>query len=214
MRHGIQNLSAAVLGARTPDLALSGFNVGANTGIATLFSGTVGAACEAVREGVPAVALSGSSGAQTAWTAAPQVYQRVYADLSLNVTQALLASGPPYLPAGVFLNVNFGAVGDDECTSAADFGFVLSRIYQSHGGDVHTCGNNGFLPRESTVIGASGCWASISVASASSKFDASEIAQAVVLSKLSGILTCLPASDDKLDEVFSGIADVINDLKE
>lgn len=214
MRYGIQNLSQPILGVATPDLALSGFNVGANTGATTQISGTVGAACEAAKEGIPAIAFSGSTGSQTAWTAAPETYETVYAELSLNVTETLLASGAPYLPSGIFLNVNFGNVGSDSCTSASDFSFVLSRIYQSTGGDVVTCDNGGYLPTESNVIGSSGCWASISVGVASTKLDASESDQAIVLGKLGSILSCLPVSDDKLDELLDEIDSFIDDLKE
>lgn len=213
MRYGIQNLSLPILGVSTPDIALSGFNVGSNTGLSTLFSGTVGAACEAAKEGIPAIAFSGSTGSQTAWTAAPETYETVYADLSLNVTETLLASGAPFLPSGIFLNVNFGAVSNSSCTSASDFSFVLSRIYLSTGGDVVTCDNGGFLPTESDVIGSSGCWASISVGVASTKFDASESDQATVLGKLNSILSCLPASDDELDEVLKDIGNLFDDLR-
>ena len=43
-----------------PDLVLSGVNNGYNVGFDTAYSGTVGAALEAVRSGVPAIALSTS----------------------------------------------------------------------------------------------------------------------------------------------------------
>ena len=43
-----------------PDLVLSGVNNGYNVGFDTAYSGTVGAALEAVRDGVPAIALSTS----------------------------------------------------------------------------------------------------------------------------------------------------------
>lgn len=208
MKYGIQNLSEPILGVSTPDLALSGFNVGSNTGLTTLISGTVGAACEAAKEGIPAIAFSGSTGSQTAWNAAPETYETVYADLAVNVTETLLASGAPYVPDGDFLNVNFGSVGSSSCTSANDFSFVLSRIYQSTGGDVQTCNNDGFLPTESSVISSSGCFASISVGVASTKLDASEADQAVVLDKLSSILSCLPSSDEKRE------ASSVRDLKE
>jgi len=217
IRYGIKNLSTPLLGG-PPDLALSGFNVGgqsihhfcavnesltnpkANTGISTFLSGTVGAACEAAKLGYPAIALSGSTGNQTAWNAPPSTYQGVYADLSLNITQTLLASVAPYLPPGIWLNVNFSPVGSDSCTSAGDFGFVLSRIYPNpFGWDVETCGNDGHLPTESTVMGTSGCWASVSVAVASTKLDAGINDQAVVMSKLGGILTCLPNKDKVIE---------------
>jgi len=129
----------------------------------------------------------------------------VYADLSLNITQTLLASGAPYLPLGIWLNVNFSPVNNGNCRKAGDFGFVLSRIHPSlFGRDVKICGNGGHLPTESTVMKTSGCWVSVSVAAASTKLDAGTSNQVIVLSKLGGILTCLP-SDDHLSEMAGGL---------
>ena len=59
--------------------------------------------------------------------------------------------------------------------------------------DVVTCGNGGRLPTETTVVGTAGCYASISVGEAVLKTDANATSQAVVLGKLKGILSCLPA---------------------
>lgn len=62
--------------------------------------------------------------------------------------------------------------------------------------DVVTCNNNGRLPTESSVVSktsGSTCYASISVGIATTKGDASAAQQAVVLGKLGGILSCLPA---------------------
>lgn len=101
IRYGIQNLSSTFFGG-PPDIAVSGFNVGANLGFVVNFSGTVGAACEAVKQGVPAIAFSGSTGSQTAWNAPVENYVKVYADLSTTVTQALTSSGKPYLPTNVW----------------------------------------------------------------------------------------------------------------
>ena len=120
----------------------------------------------------------------------------MYADLSLNITQTLLASGAPYLPFGIWLNVNFSPVSGGNCRKAGDFGFVLSRIYYNpFGGDVGICDNGGYLPTESTVMKASGCWVSVSVAAANTKLDAGAREQVIVLSKLGGILTCLPIQE-------------------
>jgi hypothetical protein len=72
---------------------------------------------------------------------------------------------------------------------------------------VEICGNGGHLPTESTVMKTSGCWASVSVASANTKLDASASNQAIVLSKLGGILTCLPSQDSSsewLEELRKG----------
>ena len=71
MRYGIQTLSPRFFGG-APDIAVAGFNVGgngldsncrwfcytniallANLGLVVLFSGTVGAATEAVKKGLP-----------------------------------------------------------------------------------------------------------------------------------------------------------------
>lgn len=170
------------------------FGIPANLGTTVLISGTVGAATEASLEGIPAIAFSGTSGSQVAWTTATQTYQSVYAALSTQVTQTLIASGTPYLPDGIWLNVNYPASTTRSCSSAADFSFVLSRINSATAGtaaDVQTCGSNR-LPTETTVVNTSGCFASISVGVASSKGDASAANQAVVLGKLESILSCLP----------------------
>lgn len=47
-----------LLGSARPDLILSGINRGANIGVETVFSGTIGAAMMGVLLGIPAIALS------------------------------------------------------------------------------------------------------------------------------------------------------------
>ncbi|KAF6236427.1 hypothetical protein HO173_005519 [Letharia columbiana] len=193
MRYGIQTLSPKFFGG-APDIAVAGFNVGANLGSTVLISGTVGAATEASKEGIPAIAFSGTTGSQTGYTAPVQTYMTVYADLSTNVTQSLVASGKPYLPSDIWLNVNFPAVNCSTCSSPADFKFVLSRINSatsSTAKDVNTCGSTR-LPTETTVVDTAGCYASISVGNAVAKTDANATEQAVVLEKLRSILSCLP----------------------
>lgn len=195
MKFGVQTLSATF---GTTDLVVTGPNVGANIGIQVPFSGTVGAASAAADQlGVPGIAFSGDTGTATAWNVTTPDYSLIYADLATNVSSTILASGTPFLPSGTWLNVNFPAAGaGTSCTSTSDFKFVLSRIFTStifSGTDVTTCGNGGVLPPESTVVGTSGCFASISVGKASNKLDANETEQAVVLSKLTSILSCLPS---------------------
>jgi hypothetical protein len=166
----------------------------ANLGTTVLISGTVGAATEASKEGIPAIAFSGTTGSQTAWNTPVQTYQTVYADLSTNVTQTLVASGKPYLAGNIWLNVNFPAVSGSTCSSPADFSFVLSRINtanQATPADVGTCGSSR-LPTESSVVNTAGCYASISVGVATTKGDATAAQQAVVLGKLKNFLSCLP----------------------
>ena len=173
---------------------LNSFSDLANLGSTVLVSGTVGAATEAAKEGVPAIAFSGTTGSQTGYTAPVQTYMTVYASLSTHVTQTLVASGKPYLPSGIWLNVNFPAVSGSTCPSPAGFKFVLSRINSATSGtapDVQTCGSTR-LPTETAVVGTAGCYASISVGNAADKTDANATEQAVVLDKLQGILSCLP----------------------
>lgn len=163
-----------------------------NVGITTQVSGTVGAATEAAKEGIPAIAFSGVSGTQTPYTAVSEPYVGIYADLATNLTQTLVASGKPYLPSNIWLNVNFAAVKAGTCDSAAKYRFVLSRIYNLGiltPKDVETCGAKR-LPSENLVIDA-GCYVSVTVGKANTKLDASAANQAVVLGKLKGLLSCL-----------------------
>lgn len=176
IRYGINTLAPKFFGGE-PDIAVTGPNVGSNLGVAVLVSGTVGAATEAVKQGkqlicidmkyksslvfstgIPAIAFSGASGSPTAWNARTPTYSTVYAQLATQFTSALLTSGPePYLPSNIYLNVNFPSSSSSSCSSAADFRFVLSRIYPAvpvlTPKDVVTCGNGGRLPTESSVVG-------------------------------------------------------------
>ena len=78
MRYGIQTLSPQFFNG-PPDIAVAGFNVGANLGTTVLISGTVGAATEAAKEGIPSIAFSGTTGSQTGYTSAVSLYETVYA---------------------------------------------------------------------------------------------------------------------------------------
>ncbi|KZS95218.1 sure-like protein [Sistotremastrum niveocremeum HHB9708] len=192
VRFGIQTLSPQFFGG-PPDIVVSGPNVGANLGSTTQISGTVGAACEAVKEGIPAIAFSGSTGSQIGFTAAAPSpnYPSIYATLSTTITNTLTSTAKPFLPAGIFLNVNFPSTSS--CTSASKFSFVLSRINSASSGtpaDVSTCGTTR-LPTESSVVGTKGCFVSISVGNATTKDDATAASQATVLSKLSSLLSCI-----------------------
>jgi 5'-nucleotidase len=66
---------AAAYGAfgERPDVVLSGVNLGANTGHATLHSGTVGAALSAATQGIPALAASIASADPVHWQTAQEV---------------------------------------------------------------------------------------------------------------------------------------------
>jgi 5'-nucleotidase len=78
-----------------PELVLSGINLGSNTGISVLYSGTVSAATEAVILGVPGVAFSLCTYVDPHW----EMAGRIAAEL----TEKLIACPPP---PGVLLNIN------------------------------------------------------------------------------------------------------------
>ncbi|KAJ3557483.1 hypothetical protein NM688_g1447 [Phlebia brevispora] len=193
-RYGIQTLAPQFFNGAAPDLVVSGPNVGANLGIQVEFSGTIGAACEAVKDGVPSVAFSGADGstAEESWMniyTAPSsrtiVNATSYAQLTATFLAALFTqppSTPTLLPSGVILNVNFPAVSPT--CSRKDVQWVLTRVYPTlffH--DVVVCNNGGKLPEESSVI-ATGCFATVSIVDADTKLDADANAQGDVLERL------------------------------
>jgi 5'-nucleotidase len=94
--------------------------------------------------------------------------------------------GKPYLPSGIWLNVNYPAVSGSTCSSPADFKFALSRINaasSSTATDVKTCGSTR-LPTETTIVNTAGCYASVSVGNAVTKADTNSTEQAVVLKEV------------------------------
>lgn len=197
MRYGIDNFSPIIFNG-APDLAVSGPNVGSNLGVTVFFSGTVGAASYAAHNaGIPALAFSGKSGDPTAWNASSSypLTSQVYAQLATKVTDRVLKAGTPYLPEDVWLNVNFPEASKSKCSSAEDFKFVLSRIFDHvplvSDDDIEICGDD-HLPSETGVVNTDGCYASISVGNAESKRDANATMQGVVHGKLGDLLTCLP----------------------
>lgn len=174
---------------------MAGPNVGSNLFLAVPFSGTVGAATYAVLEaGIPAIAFSGADEDRVSWDTTPvPIASTVYAELATELTSKIIDSGTPYLPDGVFLNVNFPSVTGD-CTDPAAFKWVLSRINPGafSESDVEWCGSDR-LPTESDVVGTDGCYASVSIGDAEDKTTNNDVAsQSVVLSKLEDILSCLP----------------------
>ncbi|KAH9916245.1 sure-like protein [Epithele typhae] len=205
VRFGIQTLAPKIFGS-APDFIVSGPNVGNNLGTVTANSGTVGAACEAAKEGFPAVAFSAKTASQVSFTtlqSSPNSQSsksaQIYAALTTNFTQTLLGpSARPIIPSGMIVNVNYGATtftssgtANGGCTSASDFKWVFTRLLKnSTAHDVSTCGST-VLPDESTVVGA-GCFASVTVMDATHKADVNSSVQAQVLNRLtpSGLLTC------------------------
>jgi len=212
MRFGIQTLApkffSKPFGRGKPeiDIAVAGPNVGNNLGPVTLISGTVGATTEAAKEGVPAIAFSGGSGNQVAFTAslADNSYAPVYAELSAKLTNALLFAGLPpifsifktrLLASGTWVNVNYPESNATFCTKASQFKFILTRINTANATtphDVFSCGSFRLPDETSTVGRTDGCFASVSVGNAVNKLDVSAAEQAVALNRLRSVLSCLP----------------------
>ncbi|KAF8968724.1 survival protein sure-like phosphatase/nucleotidase [Flammula alnicola] len=193
VRFGIQTLAPKFFHGAKPDFVISGTNIGNNLGSVVNISGTVGAASEAALEGIPSIAFSGDTGSQVSFTTLNQTTAsstesaHIYTALVLKFTHALLNNRGAILPAGISLNVNFASISN--CTSAAHYKFVLTRLTADSGAiDVRTCGTN-HLPVESTEI-AEGCIATVSVFNASNKADVNAATQAVVLHKLTSLLSC------------------------
>ncbi|PPQ70361.1 LOW QUALITY PROTEIN: hypothetical protein CVT26_013795, partial [Gymnopilus dilepis] len=183
-RYGIQTLSPQIFGS-SPDLVISGANIGANLGLAVFFSGTIGAASEAVKEGIPSVAFSGVSGSQVSYTtlttdptAESTVAATIYTELITKFISVLLSDPGPILPPGISLNVNFASI--TSCPSASSYKFVLTRILPTLlSTDVDTCGSRK-LPTETNAI-SQGCIATVSVFNANTKLDADSTVQAAIV---------------------------------
>jgi len=86
-----------------PDLVVSGINLGSNTGISVLYSGTVSAASEAVILGVPGIALSLCTYQDPHWDTAEKVATEIVAKVLENP-----------LPDGTLLNVNIPNIPHSE----------------------------------------------------------------------------------------------------
>lgn len=90
-----------------PDLVVSGINLGSNTGINVIYSGTVSAATEGTILDIPSFAIS------LATFRNPDF--RFAAKFARKVAKQVLARG---LPKGTFLNVNVPAVAESEINGA------------------------------------------------------------------------------------------------
>ena len=160
-----------------------------------LITPPVGAAFVAAGQmGIAAIAFSGMTERKTAWDAPVPLHSQIYGNLSTTITDAVVNSGPPYLPSNTFLNVNYPEVREEKCSSVEDFRFVLTRLHHtSHYDDVETCGSTR-LPVDCDVIASKGCYVSISVAKADTEHigsTAEKEQQADVLDRLQSILSCL-----------------------
>nr|GAT50958.1 predicted protein [Mycena chlorophos] len=195
--YGISTFAPKLLGS-APDFVVSGPNVGSNIGLSAFFSGTIGAASASSLAGIPAAAFSADFGDQVSYTtlsntSSPNTQAALlYSQLTVKFLNVLLASPAPgpILPSGVALDINYPAYSS-ACSTVDAFTWVLTRIFwDPFVDDVETCGSD-HLPLESDVLGANGsCQISVSMFNPSDKLDASAAQQAVVLGKISSILSC------------------------
>ncbi|MBD3274149.1 MAG: 5'/3'-nucleotidase SurE [Candidatus Marinimicrobia bacterium] len=88
---------------RTPDIVVSGINLGSNTGINVIYSGTVSAATEGVILGVPGIAFSLATYDNPDFDPA--------GDIAKEITQSVLENS---LPENTLLNVNIPPLPMDE----------------------------------------------------------------------------------------------------
>jgi len=86
-----------------PDIVVSGINQGANLGLVTYYSGTVGAAREAAFRGIPSIAISVQAGSPMDFEAA--------AEFTAHLVEDYLKEK---LPPQTFINVNYPALPRDQ----------------------------------------------------------------------------------------------------
>ncbi|KAH9922171.1 sure-like protein [Fomitopsis serialis] len=202
-QYGVEELAPKYFGGSPPDFLVSGPNIGTNLNIITQFSGTIGAASTAAKLSVPAAAFSGTSGSQVSYTtlssdpnATAILAARLYASLTTHFLQTLLSAAADLQPTSILpndtiVNVNYPAI--DDCPDVSDYKWVFARnLWNPLATDVETCGSK-HLPDEVSVVDKDGCYASVSVLSASTKTDVGSDVQAEVLAKLQGLpFSCLP----------------------
>ncbi|KAI0759167.1 survival protein sure-like phosphatase/nucleotidase [Irpex lacteus] len=213
VRYGIQTLGPRFFGS-APDFVVSGPNIGCkhysgfDTGITILTADSpvnlgpgVGAASEAALEGIPAIAVSGESTSSESYTilesdpnSLDSLASKVNSQLTVKLVNALLASpARPVLPSNTILNINLSPAL--LCSSADEYKFILTRLLPDPfhlATDVSTCGTS-HLPDEITTMikTVGGCHVTVSVVDATTKSDVDATRQAVVLNRLSSILSCL-----------------------
>ena len=93
---------------RTPDMVISGINLGSNTGINTIYSGTVSAATEGAILGIPSFAVSLTTFRNPDFSGA--------ARFAAGFVPRLLEET---MPPGVYLNINVPAIPFDQIKGVA-----------------------------------------------------------------------------------------------
>ncbi|KAG9043473.1 hypothetical protein FS837_009505 [Tulasnella sp. UAMH 9824] len=217
--YGLKELTEKFWEGAKPDIVLSGPNVGSNLGAITQFSGTVGVANYAVKQGVPAIAFSAGDGTRRAWTTLqPGDVSHVYSELAMKITNQVTSS-TPFLPKGVSLNVNFPKLSAN-CSKAEDYKYVFTTVYPLAPtirctGSLNGSAKSVKTPAEADVIASGACLVSISAMN-SYKLDADPATQVTVSNKLKPILTCADVKDSIVYAIFplDTVLDRRGDLEE
>ncbi|KAF4586203.1 hypothetical protein EYR38_010477 [Pleurotus pulmonarius] len=194
VRFGVQTLATKFFNGK-PDIVISGSNVGNNLNLGVLGSGTVGAAAEGSKEGIPSIAFSGATASHISYTSLESdpssqdsIAARIYSSLIVTFVNKLLDGPGDILPSHTFLNVNFAPT--DNCPTADSFKFIFTRLIPNpFVKDVNTCGKD-HLPDETTTVGR-GCFASVTALDDRLKLDVGKENQAQVLARLDGLVSCL-----------------------
>ncbi|KAI0077995.1 sure-like protein [Panus rudis PR-1116 ss-1] len=168
---GIETVMPRMFGG-LPDFVVSGPNIGNVMG-SIAPSGTVGAACEAVLEGIPAIAVSG--GLTRGLTFGYTTLDDPDLQLTTNLVKALVAGRiRPLLRPNISINVNYGNVLDTDCLNVSNWKWVATRLIPAPTiTDLQPPCLLLHMPAEATVQATAGCWATVSVIDARTKLDES-----------------------------------------
>ncbi|QRV90010.1 hypothetical protein RhiJN_18028 [Ceratobasidium sp. AG-Ba] len=155
IKYGTTTLALNFFGGAS-DIFVAGPNVGNNLGSTTSISGTVGAATEAVKEGIPSIAFGGKSGSARSYaTLKSGDASYTYAQISQKLLATLTASAKPWLPAGVdVVTCNNGGHLPDETTVLGTSGkcyVTVSAFLASNKHDANTLQQAAVLSKFSSV---------------------------------------------------------------
>ncbi|KAG8901692.1 hypothetical protein FRB99_005164 [Tulasnella sp. 403] len=184
IKYGLNDLTKKFWNGSPPDIVVAGPNVGDNRGIKVLISGTVGVATAAAAAGIPGIAFSAANDTRHSFADnVPGDASHIYSALSIKLVNTLVASGKPYLPPGVALNVNL-PLPTDQCNDASKFSFAMTKISPLAAGT--KCNDVGIATEDDSANRA----CVVTISAMKNKLDVSTTVQAQVQAKLGSILSC------------------------
>ncbi|KAF9444945.1 survival protein sure-like phosphatase/nucleotidase [Macrolepiota fuliginosa MF-IS2] len=219
VQFGIQDFAKATWGTK-PDFTVAGTNIGNNLGPVVNISGTVGAACESTKEGVPSFAFSGASGAQVSFTtltdrtANTTIIEHIHTSLVLKFLATYLPASEssshgrydnratnnkgkgkgqgqqPQELVPAGFSVNINFSPTDVCKNDPKNYVWIATRLVPSTAGVDTPRCGSRNLPDETTVNAAGCFATVSVFNVNSKSDAPAAAQKAVFDKLNSILRC------------------------